>query len=563
MDMNSKDSNKGIPFKGLLALYGFVPFLCTALIITIVSIVMMRNYITDGLQNQLQVAAGQVNEYFAYDIQANGAVDYDEYSDHEYIESNQSEDIELTLFQGDTRFLTSLKNDKGEYNEGTQAAADIYATVKAGNDYSAGGVTIGSTDYYVYYEPIYDGNGDFWGMAFAGKPETELNASIRKATITIIAIVVVMVIIFSIIIYMTANILENTVTAMTSSIVSLSGGDLNSTIKQKSVVKEFSQLISAVNQLQEKLKSIISNVAATTGNLSGSAKQMDALSTSSSTGANQISSAIGEISTTAQSLAETVQEANNNVMDMGNAIDEIAENITEMQQASIESKEANDASMECLNQLVEANNKTVDQIRLIAKQTEDTNSAIEEIRVAAEEITGIASQTNLLALNASIEAARAGEAGKGFAVVANSIKELSEGSGKSASMITEIVGRIVKLSSDSVEMAHNLNTIVDEQKTFLDTTSENMELMGKKGAVLSEGAATVASKTENLVISKDALLSSIADMSAISEENAASSTEVSNNIESIAEAADSTKGESGNVKDLAENLSEQIKFFSM
>ena len=112
---------------------GLIPMLLTAMIIGVFCSVTIKSHLENGIYSELRISARQVKEYFEYDILSNGRVDYEEYADHKYIESLQQDNIELTLFQGNTRLLTSLKNEKGEYNEDTEANPDIYKEVSGGN----------------------------------------------------------------------------------------------------------------------------------------------------------------------------------------------------------------------------------------------------------------------------------------------------------------------------------------------------------------------------------------------------------------------------------------------
>lgn len=104
---------------------------------------------------KLKTVSNQVAEYFAYDVRNNGSIDYDEYSDNVYIDSLLEDDIEITLFEEDTRLLTSIKDESGNRIEGTKADVEIWKIVKAGKDYFAKNIKINGKDYCVYYSPVF------------------------------------------------------------------------------------------------------------------------------------------------------------------------------------------------------------------------------------------------------------------------------------------------------------------------------------------------------------------------------------------------------------------------
>ena len=77
--------------------------------------------------------------------------------------------IEVTVFFGDTRYMTSVLTD-GKRAIGTQATEKVVAEVlNGGKDYKADRVSVAGTDFYVYYVPMYqEGTTTPCGMVFAG-----------------------------------------------------------------------------------------------------------------------------------------------------------------------------------------------------------------------------------------------------------------------------------------------------------------------------------------------------------------------------------------------------------
>ncbi|MBA8835978.1 methyl-accepting chemotaxis protein [Rhizobium leguminosarum] len=122
------------------------------------------------------------------------------------------------------------------------------------------------------------------------------------------------------------------------------------------------------------------------------------------------------------------------------------------------------------NNVVAATKKTADNSGAVVG---DAVSAMERIEQASqrieqiiEVIDDIAFQTNLLALNAGIEAARAGEAGKGFAVVAQEVRELAQRSADAAREIKSLIetsSREVTAGSELVQKTGSVLASISQE----------------------------------------------------------------------------------------------------
>ncbi|MCR4960992.1 MAG: methyl-accepting chemotaxis protein [Lachnospiraceae bacterium] len=553
---------KGLSFKALCVMIGTLPLVVVVLITTLISVRSLTSNMKEDVFTELKIASQGLREYFIYDVIANGSVDYDEYADHAYVEMLQGEGVEMTLFVDDTRFITSLKNADGSYNEGSKASDAVYAAVKSGQEYRSDSVVINGKNYYVCYLPMYDGNGNFWGMAFSGKTSEYVEQQIGKATAQLIVVGVLSFVIAFVVIFFIALKIAKALEVVSKSLDTLASGDLNADFTISSSIKEFEDLKDSGSNLQNKLSEIIGDAKNTAHRLNETATTVDGLSRNSAESTDQISRAVGELATTAQSMAETVQDANAEVINMGDIIDVITGSVETMVSLSKETSEGNAKAVEAMDILQAASDKSSESIDAIRSQIEETNDAIDHVKTATETISSISTETNLLALNASIEAARAGEAGRGFAVVAESIKKLAEESSKSADEIEEIIESITTLSQKTVAMAGEVGVLVEQQKEALADAYKQMEMTKANGVKMSEGVDTVGEQAESLAKIKEGVLNNISDLSAISEENAASSQEVSASVESIAAAVNGTKDEAENVKELSDQLTDQMSFFN-
>ena len=166
------------------------------------------------------------------------------------------------------------------------------------------------------------------------------------------------------------------------------------------------------------------------------------------------------------------------------------------------------------------------EVAKISHETEQTtknlNASIKEVEAITETILGISSQTNLLALNASIEAARAGEAGKGFAVVADEIRNLSEGTKEATEQISEIINRLTRDAETASESMSQSAVYAEKQNEMITVTGDKLTDIQQNSDGLYGNVKRVSKAVEDVVAANTVISDSISNLSATSEQVAAS-----------------------------------------
>lgn len=556
-----KRKGKGISLMMTLLLMGAVPLIVVAVIMIVIATSSIRNEVEKETYDKLKVAGEAVNQYFAYDIKNNGQVDYSEYADHEYMESVQTESVELTLFKGDTRFITSLKNADGSYNEGTKASDEVFAAVSKGEEFTSNDVVINGVEYYVYYEPIYDGNNAFWGMAFAGTPQVAVKKAMNAAIFKLIFSAIIVAITFSVVTAILAIKIRKSISLVADSLSGLSQGDLSIRIDDKDFIIEISNMMQATDILQEKLSEVIGAVKERSDTLIESINEVDSAAVNVSESTGQIAGAMEELSNSTMVLSENVQDVNMQAITMGDHIQSIAENVETLSSASDDIKAATENAQILMSKVLDSSSQSAEATRDISESIELTNTSIVKITEAVNLITEIATQTNLLSLNASIEAARAGEAGRGFAVVAEEIGKLATDSAATADSIRELANDMNDKSSRTVELAGKIDSIIAEEKEIVESTQQAFESLG---ASIEESLAMITeidTKATELSTLKEGILGNISDLSAISEENAASNQEVTASVTGISENINGMSEQCNSMQEMSEQLQMAISYF--
>ena len=550
---------KRLSFLQTILLIGCVPLIAAIVILTAYSANKIEGELVDSTYLRLKACSTSVEQYFSWDIRK-GILEKDEVS-YEFIDSLKEDHIEQTFFVGDTRFITSILDEQGDRVEGTQASSDIWDVIQTGQDYRSDGVYILGEEYYVYYMPVYSDDGEVIGMAFSGEKASIVNDAISGMLKNLFIISGFLLVLFTIALVVLAFKIRKPLMQTSEYINKIANGDLSEKLDCRSMVRETYTIIQSSVTLQDKLSSIVYNVDHHVGDLDRSIDSLNVLAESSSDGTNQIRTAVDELSTTSVTLAEDVQTVNGKIIEMGDHIAAIDTETVSLNQNAAKMDQANREASGSMDMVLSSSKTTSDIISEIITQVQETNTAISSINEAVDLISSITGQTNLLALNASIEAARAGQAGKGFAVVAEEIKQLASQSSQGADAIKNIANNILEKSNESVALTARIKELTEEEQGNISQTKQSFDVLSSIINDNINGVRVISDKAKRLEELKKYIIDSVSELSAISEENAASNEEVTASVANIAESINKISEDTQTIRKVSADLTELMTYF--
>ena len=324
---------------------------------------------------------------------------------------------------------------------------------------------------------------------------------------------------------------------------------------------EFGIMAKAIASLQQKLGETVSQIKNQSDRLFDSSNGMYKNISNMTQTTDQVDRAVQEIAEGATNQANETQKANENVINIGTMIEDTNNEVEELKKTAKNMQEAQRTAHEILEELGTVNQHTKASVEEIAQQTMTTNVSATKIREVTGLITDIAEETNLLSLNASIEAARAGEAGRGFAVVASQIQKLAEQSDASAKQIENIIDQLVADSEKAVATMEQVQRIIDEQSQDVDRTGEVFRSVSDGIQKSIDGINLIGQKVQNMDQARIAVVDTVSNLSAIAEENAASTQESSASVTSITGIADEMQISSEDMRKIAEDLDQRMAAF--
>ena len=325
-----------------------------------------------------------------------------------------------------------------------------------------------------------------------------------------------------------------------------------------------------LGQLNRSFDTMTAQLRVLLQSVDGASKQVDDYTRELETENNHLAEASNQVTLSTEELAKGTQSISE---DLQNSV-ELIEQMNEEFGHNVDRARSSAEYAQMANKAIVEGRTAIDEQRVLIVSNNEASKSIENateqfmqyavrIEDMAKTVSDIAAQTNLLALNAAIEAARAGEAGKGFAVVASEVRNLADDSTVATTQIFEMVnlmkdglGLIVDSVGKGVEIA------VEQEGSVIRTLNTFKNIEGEMESITAAVAGLVAG-VDNSKRSNDTILENTENISAVVEQTAAGSEEISASAEEQLTSIGNVVGKVTALRELTTELNATISRFRL
>jgi len=361
--------------------------------------------------------------------------------------------------------------------------------------------------------------------------------------------------------WMSSNITKS-IKKIMKSLEKAADGDLTTEIVVKGK-DEFATLGNSTNRTIHNVKDLIEKTQEVSVKVDESVESVSNNAKELLEGTKEITMAIQEIEHGVVQQAEDSEECIRYMENLSDKINMVSKNSDKIAKIADDTNSIVDKGMQSIGELKGNSTSTVQITRNVITEINNLKESSMAIGSIITAINEIAEQTNLLSLNASIEAARAGDAGKGFAVVADEIRKLADQSVDCVNEIRKIVEDINDKTNDTVHIAKQAEDMADVQGQSIDTAEKVFDQIQSQFDELLGNLSEITEGINSIAEAKTLTIDSIQSISAVSQQTAAASEEVTSTANRQLEQVEKLNLAAENLNSNSNDLSQAIGVFTV
>ena len=380
-------------------------------------------------------------------------------------------------------------------------------------------------------------------------PESEAFAAATHMLYAIVVICLAALALLGAIVYYFLTSMITPIEFLSETLSFIAKGDLTHKVPASDRVDEIGVLQKSSGEMVDSLRKMVEDTSQAAEQVSAASQELTASANQTANASQSAAEAVVDIAERASQQNDIVEVTNEVAQNMGRQTEEIAAAVGTSTKVAEQTAEVTREGREVLKKAVTGVDSLAANSRQVGDAVQKLYDGSKSIAEINELITSIAGQTKLLALNAAIEAARAGEQGKGFAVVADEVRKLAEQSEQAAQEISTVIGKNatqiedaftltkaqdqeVKKSVEEVGAAdEKFASIAESIRSLIDQVGRVAEITG----TLEKDCRNTVEKVQQVSELSRSVQQKASDVSAVSEEQAASAEEIAAASHTLAE----------------------------
>ena len=239
----------------------------------------------------------------------------------------------VTIFNGDTRVATTVKDSAGTRAVGTKASASVIDNVITQGKFFLGEATVMGEQHYAAYQPIKDVTGKTIGMLFVGVSVEEMSKMLKELIFLSTALAGIVIVILC---GLASNFFIGKMVGQLNEVVDamkkISNGNLRIQDLEIKSNDELGALTESVNDMKIRLRNLLTKIAQCSARVAASSEELTAGTHQTSDSIQSVAQNMEVLTSGAAAQEETIQTLENDINDMRDKMDNLHSTAKEMEQ---------------------------------------------------------------------------------------------------------------------------------------------------------------------------------------------------------------------------------------
>ena len=383
-------------------------------------------------------------------------------------------------------------------------------------------------------------------------PIAEANAAVTHMSLALLVICCVALALLVGIVYILLTSVTTPIASLSGLMEKIAGGDLTAHLSKSDRSDEIGTLQNSCCNMLDGLRETVKSTKSAAEQVAASSEELTASAAQTATAAQSAAEAVCIIAEESANQSGIVDAATQKVTGVNRQMKTISDAVSTAKRAVNLTGEATQEGDDKLSHAIAGVEGLAEGAAKASAAVEKLYDGSKNIAEINEVITSIAGQTKLLALNAAIEAARAGEQGKGFAVVAEEVRKFAEESEAAAKEISGVIQKNSEEIEHVFELTRNQQGEVRENVGQVKEAGEKFHRIMDLVAELEKSIESIVEISEKVQADCSETTASVqkindvsytvqqkaTDVSAVSEEQAASNEEIAAASQTLSQLAE-------------------------
>ena len=268
----------------------------------------------------------------------------------------------VTIFNGDTRVATTVKDSSGNRAVGTKASETVIENVLSKGQNFVGEANVMGEEHYAAYQPLKDSSGKTIGMLFVGLSVHEMDDVIHELIISIVvALGGIIILCIPVSNFLVGKLIKQ-LDGIVETVKKISSGNLRIEDLEVRSKDEIGTLSDNINEMKIRLRNLLTKISECSERVAASSEELTADAQQTNKSINVVAQNMEVLTSGTAAQEQTIQTLEKRIQDLHNHMNELRTTAKEMKKIAVDNANSAAVGKEKVNAAIAVMKSIAEQV---------------------------------------------------------------------------------------------------------------------------------------------------------------------------------------------------------